>query len=154
MKKFSSAKMNKEVVGQLDERFFEGEALSVADIEKDYLQPPRSDFQKILNKRRVVTWLRTVRAHLWKREGVWLTMVDTTDGQVNSPRVFGIARTQAQGLFAMNQYGKLATGVMFNGVNLARDLRHNLPAARRNKNLSFKTIAKKLLAQVEEREAQ
>ena len=121
MKKLHFSSENRKAVGELAERFIKGDKLTIQEIMYDYGLPEKEQWQKVMSRRKVSQWLKSVRAKLYKKENVWLTSIDTATG--GPERVFGIVSTSAQAEFAMTQYYTLTKGVVKNANRLALNVK-------------------------------
>lgn len=121
MKKIHFSSENRKVVGELAEKFLNGDKLSIREIVENYGLPTKEQWQKVMSRRKVSQWLKSVRAKLYKEEDVWLTGIDTVGD--NQERVFGIVSTSGQAEYAMTQYYTLTKGVVKNANRLALNVK-------------------------------
>ena len=121
MKKLHFSSENRKVVGELAEKFMNGDKLTIHEIMENYGLPQKEQWQKVMSRRKVSQWLKSVRAKLYREDDVWLTGINTT-GDKNE-RVFGFVHTSGQAEFAMTQYYVLTKGVVKNANRLALNVK-------------------------------
>ena len=121
MKKLHFSSENRKAVGELAEKFLNGDKLTIVEIMENYGLPQKEQWQKVMSRRKVSQWIKSVRAKLYREEDVWLTSIDVADG--GPERVFGIVSTSAQAEYAMTQYYVLTKGVVKNANRLALNVK-------------------------------
>ena len=121
MKKLHFSSENRKVVGELAEKFMNGDKLTIHEIMENYGLPQKEQWQKVMSRRKVSQWLKSVRAKLYREDDVWLTGINTT-GDKNE-RVFGFVHTSGQAEYAMTQYYTLTKGIVKNANRLALNVK-------------------------------
>ncbi len=121
MKKLHFSSENKKAIVELAEKFMNGDKLTIHEIMENYGLPQKEQWQKVMSRRKVSQWIKSVRAKLYREEDVWLTSVDVVDG--GQERVFGIVSTSGQAEYAMTQYYVLTKGVVKNANRLALNVK-------------------------------
>ncbi len=120
MKKFHFSSVNKEAVKKLASAFMSGETFTIAAIMEAYELPTKEKWQKVMSRRKVSQWLKSVRVKLYKEEGIWLTGIKESDTQ---ERTFGFVSTKGEAEYAMTKYYTLTKGVVKSANKLALNIK-------------------------------
>jgi hypothetical protein len=119
MKKMSYRTFNKAIVADLTEKFLNGDLFTLDQIAENYLGRGETAFIRIMNKRRVVGFIKTIKSHL-KKDGDIVACVDTNE---DGKGVFGIVNREAQARYAMSRYYVITKGILAGAMALQQNVR-------------------------------
>lgn len=116
MKKIT-AKRTHEILDKLEQRFLEGERLSVQRIlqEVEELRSTTNVLGAIIAERTVRSWIQRLKRRMRSHHKLWL-------GNISPNGDYGIVLTEREAYYAMHNYYRLTRGILVNANKLKQEV--------------------------------